>query len=265
LIGLALGADALGYYTIAFNWGAMIAVTMSLVVNSVLFPTLSRLQVDRAQLGAIYLTTLHYITAIGVAANLVLFFAAPELLVVLLGRGTDKWLPALDTLRVLCVYGVARVVLEPLASVIMALGKPAVMLRTNAIVGALEIALLYPAVVHGGILGAAIVVTLAYALQYLLYYPFVRVELAIGSRQLWTAVSPGLLAAGASAPVLFLAAHVVGGERTALTLLLKVLVALLIYVAAFGWLTRWELLAQVRGRARSARIGDAAPSRSEVD
>jgi teichuronic acid exporter len=41
LIGLTGGADALGYYTIAFSWGAMIAVTMSIVVNSVLFPTFS--------------------------------------------------------------------------------------------------------------------------------------------------------------------------------------------------------------------------------
>jgi lipopolysaccharide exporter len=124
LIGLTGGADTLGYYTIAFSWGAMIAVTMSIVVNSVLFPTFSRIQFDRSQLRATYLTALHHISAVGILVNTTLFFIAPELLVVLLGRGTDKWLPALGALRVLCVYGISRVILEPLGSVIMAVGKP---------------------------------------------------------------------------------------------------------------------------------------------
>lgn len=245
LIGLALGADALGYYTVAFSWGAMIAVTMSVVVNSVLFPTLSRLQFDRAQLRETYLTTLHYIAAVGVGANLLLCFAAPELLVVLLGRGTDKWVPALDALRVLCVYGISRVILEPLGSVIMAVGKPAVMLRTNAIVGAVEIALLYPALMSGGIVGAAVVVTVSYTLQYVLYYPFFRTELGIGWRQLWASVSAGVVAAAASAPVLILTAQIVG-EPTVVTFALKIAVAVVTYGAAFGWLTGWKVVQELR-------------------
>ena len=247
LIGSTGGADALGYYTVAFSWGAMIAVTMSLVVNTVLFPTFSRIQFDRSQLRATYLTALHYISAVGILVNTTLFFVAPELLVALLGRGTDKWLPALDALRVLCVYGISRVILEPLGSVIMAVGKPGVMFRTNLFVAALEIALLYPALVYGGIVGAAAVVTVAYTMQYALYYGFYRRELAIGWRELSAAVAPAAFAAAAVAPPLLFANRVIT-EHTAFALVLKTLVCVLTYGVAFGSVTRWRLLAELRRR-----------------
>jgi lipopolysaccharide exporter len=224
LIGLTGGADTLGYYTIAFSWGAMIAVTMSIVVNSVLFPTFSRIQFDRSQLRATYLTALHHISAVGILVNTTLFFIAPELLVVLLGRGTDKWLPALGALRVLCVYGISRVILEPLGSVIMAVGKPGVMFRTNLFVAALE-----------------------YTMQYALYYPFYRRELAVGWRELSAAVAPAAFAAAAVAPVPFFANGVIA-EHTAFALILKTLVCVLTYGLAFGSLTRWRLVADLRER-----------------
>jgi lipopolysaccharide exporter len=247
LIGLVLGADALGYYALAFNWAAMIAVTMSLVVNSVLFPTLSRLQLDRSQLRETYLTALHYITAVGVFVNVTLWFVAPELLIVILGRGTGKWLPALDALRVLCMYGISRVILEPLASVIMALGKPAVMFRANLVVAGLEIALLYPALIYGGIVGAAAAVTAAYTVQYALYYPFYRRELAVGWRDLYRSVGPGIAAAAGAAPVLLIASRALG-EPTVVTFTAKIALCGLAFLLVFGSLTRWKLVDDIRAR-----------------
>jgi O-antigen/teichoic acid export membrane protein len=245
LVGTVLGADALGYYTVAFSWGAMIAVAMSLVVNSVLFPTFSRIQFDRAQLRDTYLTALRYIAAVGVLANTVLFFVAPEVLVVLLGRGTDKWLPALDALRALCVYGIARVILEPLGSVIMAVGKPGVMFRTNLTAAALEIALLYPALIYGGLVGAAIVVTLAYTVQYVLYYPFLRDDVAVGWRDVGAAVAPALVAVAAIAPLLFVASQAVA-EPSPSALVGKALLCAVAYLLAFGSFTRWKMLEALR-------------------
>jgi lipopolysaccharide exporter len=247
LIGLVLGADPLGYYTLAFNWAAMIAVTMSAVVNSVLFPTFSRLQLDRSRLRETYLTALHYITAVGVFLSVTLWFVAPELLIVILGRGTGKWLPALDPLRVLCIYAASRVILEPLGSVIMALGKPAVMFRTNLVVAALEIALLYPALIYGGIVGAAAVVTAAYTVQYALYYPFYRRELAVGWRQLYRSVGPGIAAAAGAAPVLFLVSGTLG-EPTVATFAVKIALCGVAFVLVFGSLTRWKFVEDIRAR-----------------
>ena len=248
LIGTTLGADALGYYTIAFNWGALVAVTMGAVVNSVLFPTFARIQSDRARLRRAYLTALHYIAAVGILANVTLFFVAPELLVHVLGRGTDKWLPALAAFRVLCIYGISRVVLEPLGTVMMAIGRPGAMFRSNLIVAALEVALLYPALLSGGIVGAAVVVTFAYTVQYALYYPFYRRELAIDWRDFTTAVTPGLAAAAVIAPLLFVPQEVLGGG-TPRGLVMKGAAATVAYIAAFGMITRWKVLDDLHWRS----------------
>jgi Polysaccharide biosynthesis protein len=158
LIGLTGSADALGYYTIAFSWGAMIAVTMSIVVNSVLFPTFSRIQFDRS--------------------------------------------------------------------------------------------LLYPALRYGGLVGAAAVVAVAYTMQYALYDPLYRRELAVGWRELSAAVAPAAFAAAAVAPVLFFANRVIA-EHTAFALILKTLVCVLTYGLAFGSLTRWRLVADLRERNKA--------------
>ncbi|HEU5195770.1 MAG TPA: lipopolysaccharide biosynthesis protein [Methylomirabilota bacterium] len=201
LIGAILGATQLGYYALAFNWGSLVASTLCGVVGGVLFPTFSRL--NRDEMRRIYIRSVRYSLAAGMLANVTLAVAAPSLLISVLGRGTDKWLPALGPLYVLCLYGVLRVTLEPLGSVVVAVGKPGAMLRPNVIVAVIQIAALYPALRLGGITAAAVVVLVSYALQYPLYSRFLREELNVRWADVfqlkgWTSDFPslrGLLAA----------------------------------------------------------------------
>jgi O-antigen/teichoic acid export membrane protein len=245
LIGLVLGASALGYYTLALSWGSMVPVLMWSVVNAVLFPTFSTMQAERARIKSAYLRALHYVSVLGVLLNTVLFFVAPEFLVHVLGGGSDKWLPALTTLRILCVYGIVRVVLEPLGSVIMALGKTRILLRANVVAALLELALLYPALLLWGIGGAAGVVILAYATQYAIYYPFIRRELDIDWRDVVGVLRPALLPLLIAIPA-FAAYDLLGAENTPLTLVARAMSGALSYVAAYVLLTRRTILDDIR-------------------
>ena len=113
IVGSVKGSGMLGYYMIAFNWGSMVCVLLFSIVLSVLFPTLSKLQGNREKLKASYLKTLEYVSIIAILINMTLFVTAREFLIYALGRGSDKWLPALTCLRILCIYGIARALLSP--------------------------------------------------------------------------------------------------------------------------------------------------------
>ena len=138
IIGTTKGAQTLGYYSLAFTWGAMISVLMGAVITGVLFPTFSRIQEDRERIKKGYLQILEVIAFLGAMANISLYVAAPEFLYFLLGNGSDKWMPALATFRIFCFYGIIRVVLEPVGAVIMALGNTRLFVRATGLVAVLE-------------------------------------------------------------------------------------------------------------------------------
>ncbi len=105
IIGAVKGSSELGYYMIAFNWGSIICVILGTVVNNVLFPTFSRMEQDRERIKKSYLRVLEYVSCIGMLTNITLLLVSEDFLVYVLGHGTDKWLPALLSLRILCLYG----------------------------------------------------------------------------------------------------------------------------------------------------------------
>jgi lipopolysaccharide exporter len=252
VIGALAGSTVLGYYVIALSWGAMITTLAGAIVNSVLFPTLSRLQGDRERIRRGYLLSLEYITFTGILINLTLFFVAREFLHEILGHGTDKWLPSLTALRILCIYGVIRVMLEPLGNVIMALGRTKLLMVATLLCAVLELGMLYPALHYFGIEGAASVVTLAYAAQYAVYYPFLKKDIGITLRDIVDTVGPALSCAILIAPALFLYQYL-RPDTTILSLFEKVFACAVGYAVIYGMVTRWKVFGDVRsiiGRSR---------------
>lgn len=204
-IGTVQGSKGLGYYTIAFNWGATICGLLATTVHTVLFPTFSKIQGDWDRLKRIYLRVLGYISFISILANIILFVVAKDFLFFILGRGTDKWLPALTAFRILCIYGIIRSLLEPVGSVILALGKANMILKANIVSAVLTLVFIYPAVLFFGLVGAAIVATAAYATQYLIYFPFLESVFGLRYREVWSAAKPAIISA--SLVVMFSSMH----------------------------------------------------------
>jgi len=126
VIGAVKGATALGYYTIAFNWGGMICSILIGTVSSVLFPTFAKIQDDRQRLRAAYLKIIEFIAVIAIMANLTLFLTGREFLYFVLGHSTEKWFPSLIAFQILCGFGILKSLLEPGASLMMAIGNTAV-------------------------------------------------------------------------------------------------------------------------------------------
>ena len=112
IIGSVAGAAVLGFYAVAFSWGAKVPGLIAGAIGPTLLSTFSRVQQETERLKRGYLTILEYVSFAAILANVLLLVLSRELLTLVLGGGTGKWLPALAALKILCVYGALRAILR---------------------------------------------------------------------------------------------------------------------------------------------------------
>lgn len=246
IVGSVKGSILLGYYVVAFNWGAMSSSLMYSIIHDVLFPTFTNLRHDKEKLKAAYLKTLEYISFMGVLMNMTLFIIAKDFLVHVLGHGSDKWMPALPALKILCIYGIFRSILEPVGNIIMAVGKTEVLLKSNMIAALLQVVFIYPAIKYFSIEGAAVIVSLAYCSQYFVYFPFLKRELNLPMNELMMVLKPSIISILALLPIYIVSEYCVLNSSSILIVAEKLIVCSLSYMVIFGFLTKWKLLKEAK-------------------
>jgi PST family polysaccharide transporter len=196
LVGTSMGSTQLGYYALAFAWGSFISCLLQDTVNSVLLPSLSAIQDNPAAMRRWFLKTIDLAALVSVAVNSALFVNAHFFLVTLLGKGSNKWAPAETSLKILCIYGMVRTVVEVVGPILMARGETKTFFRASSLVGAVEIVLLLLALRSGRIEMVAAAVLVAYTCAAVVFWPFLRRELSIGVpdilAQIWP-VGPALV------------------------------------------------------------------------
>ena len=244
VIGSIKGVKQLGYYAIAFNWGSMVCTLLTGSIHKVLFPTFSRLQDDLVTLKKSYLMSIRYVAFLAIPANIILMFMGKEFLFFVLGRGTDRWLPALLTFQILCGYGILRAVIEPIGNVVLGLGRPQLCLKAILCVATIELCLLYPAIKLFGIEGVAGAVTIAYLSQFFIYLPIMKRELSVKGRELYgeikTTLASGMVMV---AVILTIKAFSVFSVSS---MIIQIATGLLVYVSVFGAMDRWKLFSEIR-------------------
>jgi O-antigen/teichoic acid export membrane protein len=210
LVSAKLGIAQLGYYTLAFNWGSFICGLLGDTVNSVLFPAFAAIQNDLAKMRRWYLKTVDLVAFISVVANTALLANAHSFLVIFLGKGTDKWIPAALTLQILCGYGIIRAITEPIGNCLMARGQTKTLLHSCVLVGVVQVALLFLALEAGKIEWVALAVLVAYATQAFIFVPALRREFSISLadlvQQIWP-VLPAMAAGWGATHALFNSAN----------------------------------------------------------
>jgi lipopolysaccharide exporter len=189
-IGTVLGATMLGYYAVAFSWASMICGLLYEAVNSVLFPAFCRIQENAAEMKRLYLRTVERVGFVAVAVNTCLLTSAHEFLVVVLGQGSGKWLPAVTCMQVLAIYGMLRAMTEPMANVMFALRETKTLLKANVFGAVIELSLMVPALLWYGINGVAILVTIAYVAQLCVSLPLLIRRLSLRVSELLAIVVP---------------------------------------------------------------------------
>lgn len=121
LIGYFLGATLLGIYTIGYR---LLLVTLRIVtgiINSVAFPTFSRLQQNPERMRRAFYKVTQYTSLFAFPVFLGLAVLAPDVIPALFG---DKWAPSVPVLQVLAFIGILESVQAFNGSVIRASGRP---------------------------------------------------------------------------------------------------------------------------------------------
>jgi lipopolysaccharide exporter len=250
IVGAVAGAAMLGYYALAFNWGSIFSKVIYEVFHSVLFPAFARIQDNPALLRRVYLTMMEQLGLFGLLIQGGLMVCAPDFLVVILGKGDPKWLPACHALQILCIYGVVRVLVEPLGNLLVALGQPKLIFRANFLATTVEIILIYPVLKLAGVEGVAILVTLSYTIQWVVYWPFLAKSLSLGWRDMWNVLAPSIIAATVAAITGILVSRWFTPSLASLAFkILGFTVMFLILQGVFSswrWITDWKELLRER-------------------
>jgi O-antigen/teichoic acid export membrane protein len=121
LIGYFLGPTLLGYYTIGYQLLLVIIRLVTGIINSVAFPTFSRLQHKPERIRDAFYKVTQYTSLLAFPVFIGMAALAPELVPVLFG---EKWGPSIPVMQVLAMIGILHSVLAFNGSVLRAAGKP---------------------------------------------------------------------------------------------------------------------------------------------
>ena len=191
LIGRVFGAQALGYYSLAFR---LIGTPVQLVggaLRPLLHPTLVAMTGDRERIRSAYLRVVRATALITFPMAAVLWVGADQIVHLVWGPG---WQPVADILRGLAILAAVQPVNSLSGAVYMARGATGLLFKLSI----LNAVVLIAAMLLGlpfGVTGVAVAISLAYALILApLSSGIALVRLLDGSAlQLVRAVLPGLL------------------------------------------------------------------------
>jgi len=130
IIGKFFTAADLGFYTRAYGYRDMISKNILNITSSLAFPSFSSIQNDFNKVRTNYKKASELVTFISVPLLALMAFLAEPLIRILI---TDKWLPAVPYLQILCIAGIFYPVSGIQISILKALGKANEYLILNVI------------------------------------------------------------------------------------------------------------------------------------
>jgi len=154
-LGKFLEIKEVGYYTVAFQFALVLSTKANGIISTVAFPSYAQVQRDKDQVKGLYLKALYASSfAAGAIALATILLADPFIRWVY----GSSWLPAVEPLQILALYGFIVLLISPAVMVFMALGQT----RTVFYVGLLNLVLavvFMPLALRFGIKGVALLMT----------------------------------------------------------------------------------------------------------
>lgn len=201
LIGSLLGANALGYYTLAYNLILKPSSTINPIITRVAFPVFSRVQNDTEKLKRGYLKVLQLLSTVNFPLMAGLAVVAPVAVPVIFG---EQWLPSIILVQILTIVGMLRSTGNPVGSLLLSKGRADLGFKWNLALLITQIPGLYLGAKMGGLVGVAI----AYAVLLCIYTIFnylilIRILLGACLREYINSMWPSLwMSALMSIPIL---------------------------------------------------------------
>lgn len=130
LVGKFIGANALGYYQMAYRIMQFPLDYVSQVVGQVMFPALSIIQNDIAKVRSVYLKSLRAIALVTFPFVMGLFVIAPSVIYILLG---EEWMKLLPILQILCILGIPQSLATTTGWIFLSQGRTDIRFRMQVV------------------------------------------------------------------------------------------------------------------------------------
>jgi O-antigen/teichoic acid export membrane protein len=229
LVGKLLGVTALGLYAIAFNVANFGADYFGGKVQRVVFPAYSKMQSDLTDLKRASFKVFKHVSLIAIPLGVGLFFLAEELLSFVYGQ---KWLGAINVLKILAVAGVFNTLSAGLAGVFLACNKPKIGFWIIVLQVTIFIIFIAPMAKLFGINGVGIVVSASSFIAFIVNLILQMKILNFGFKQVYLNLKPSLIASLIMALGLILIKNIILPHSlpASLRFFISLLFAIVVYV-----------------------------------
>lgn len=166
IIGRFLGAEALGFYTLAYRLMLVPISKIAGVVGKVSFPAFSMVQSDNKKIRAGYLKIVKYIALITFPMMAGLFVVAPEFITLVYGT---KWHPVISVVQILCFVGALQSIGTTVGTIQYAKGRADINFKWNCFAFCCYATAFFIGI-KWGIFGVAV----AYAIAEIILFPIIQ-------------------------------------------------------------------------------------------
>ena len=154
-LGWFLGATALGFYQLAYQFSNAPATEISHVISKVTFPAYSKVQDDVATLRNGFFTTVQLTSLVAIPASVGILVVTPTFVEAFF---RPQYYPMIPVMQMLAVYGLLRSVGTLVGPLFNAIGRPDIEMKLAASKLVLVAVAIYPATDRWGVVGTAIAI-----------------------------------------------------------------------------------------------------------
>ncbi|HET8701405.1 MAG TPA: MOP flippase family protein [Nitrococcus sp.] len=193
LLGILLGAQALGFYSMAWNLAIQPVNRINPILTRVAFPVFAKVQHDQPRLRRGYLLVIRLVSVINFPLLLGLAATAPVLVPIVFG---NQWQASVPLVQVLALAALLRTVANPVGALLLSQGRADMEFYFNALKVFFQLPCLLVAAWLGGVLGVALALLgLQLVNAGLCYYLLVRRTLGPCFRRHISGIAPAFIAA----------------------------------------------------------------------
>lgn len=187
VLGKVSGGVVLGFYSMAMRLGTLAVSKVTVAASQLAMPIMAELQADREAMRASFLRGLRLVTFLTVPFCIGVALVAPDLIPIVL---TEKWLPAVPILQVLCIYATIRSVDTLLPSVLLARYRVKYLFWWTVSLLLVMPAAFWVGAVWSGALGVAVAWVMVYPFLTALMAREALHELGLSWKKIWDEVRP---------------------------------------------------------------------------
>jgi O-antigen/teichoic acid export membrane protein len=223
LLGRFFSSSQVGFYTQAYKWNNMGGSFTNGMISSVSQPVLSKVKEQPSRLQQVFRKILRFTAFVSFPSMLGLAFVAHELILITI---SDKWLPCVPLLQILCIWGAFLPISSLYINLLFAKGKSNIYMWNTIALGVTQVISLIFTYQWGIIVMLSFWVSIN-ILWVLIWHFYVWREIRLSFGIIITDVSPFIFV---SVITLFLTHLIIPSSMNIyLMFVLKILLAVIIY------------------------------------